>query len=85
MAKCLWFRAISDAEERYFQLLECGCKPEEARMVLPNIYSIRADQTSGQIFLKTDINPDLTICLNSGLTSSIILKATGYSISEGLM
>lgn len=31
-----WKRACEAAEERYFELLELGCSPQEARSVLPN-------------------------------------------------
>lgn len=31
-----WTCAMQTAEEMYFDLIECGCKPEQARGVLPN-------------------------------------------------
>jgi len=31
-----WFEACQNAEASYFKLLEMGCKPQEARSVLPN-------------------------------------------------
>lgn len=31
----LWFDACSQSEKSYFKLIELGCKPEEARSVLP--------------------------------------------------
>ena len=31
-----WKKACSDAEDAYFDLLEWGCSPQEARAVLPN-------------------------------------------------
>ena len=30
-----WYEACSDAEDAYFDLLEMGCRPEQARAVLP--------------------------------------------------
>ena len=36
-AKCdIWLRAMEAAEMYYFQMIEAGAKPEEARSVLPN-------------------------------------------------
>lgn len=32
----IWLRACEDAERRYFDLLDCGWSPQEARSVLPN-------------------------------------------------
>jgi thymidylate synthase (FAD) len=32
----IWYKAMQEAEKTYFQLLEQGSKPEEARAVLPN-------------------------------------------------
>lgn len=32
----LWKRACEACEQAYFELLRCGCAPEEARSVLPN-------------------------------------------------
>src|SRR3989344_5061520 len=49
----------------------------KARMQLLRIYSILADQTSGQIFLKTPISPPATKCLWATSTFSMILKAMG--------
>ena len=31
-----WIQAMADAEKHYFDLLACGCTPQEARAVLPN-------------------------------------------------
>lgn len=31
-----WMAAMTEAEKRYFMLLNCGCTPQEARSVLPN-------------------------------------------------
>ena len=31
-----WYNSCMQAEASYFKMLECGCKPEEARTVLPN-------------------------------------------------
>lgn len=31
-----WYAAMREAETHYFDLLECGCTPQEARAVLPN-------------------------------------------------
>jgi thymidylate synthase (FAD) len=35
-AEVNWLAAISESEHRYINLLNLGCKPEEARSVLPN-------------------------------------------------
>ena len=32
----LWFRSMEDAERSYMDLIDKGCRPEEARTVLPN-------------------------------------------------
>ena len=32
----VWYRACDRAESAYFDMLICGCKPQEARSVLPN-------------------------------------------------
>jgi len=32
----VWYSACINAEKQYFQLLSLGCKPQEARSVLPN-------------------------------------------------
>lgn len=32
----MWAQACANAEEAYFNLLNCGCSPQEARTVLPN-------------------------------------------------
>ena len=32
----LWYNSIKKSEETYIKLIEIGCKPEEARSVLPN-------------------------------------------------
>src|SRR3989344_7974280 len=48
-----------------------------AKMALFKMYSILADQTSGQIFLKTPIKPEATRWRCSMLTLSITLKEMG--------
>lgn len=37
----IWLRAMKEAEKYYFELIEAGAKPEEARSVLPN--SLKTD------------------------------------------
>lgn len=32
----VWLSACQDAEKHYFEMLELGCTPQEARTVLPN-------------------------------------------------
>ena len=32
----IWYKAMENAEKSYFQLIECGASPQEARSVLPN-------------------------------------------------
>lgn len=32
----VWTKAMKDAEASYFELINCGIKPQEARLVLPN-------------------------------------------------
>lgn len=31
-----WYIACSECEDQYFEMLNCGCSPQEARAVLPN-------------------------------------------------
>lgn len=35
-SKYIWIKSIMNAEHNYFELLKEGCKPEQARTVLPN-------------------------------------------------
>src|SRR3989344_75060 len=50
---------------------------KSAKIELFKMYSILADQTSGQTFLKTPINPPATKCLYRKSTFSMTLKAIG--------
>ena len=54
-----------------------------AKIQLFKMYSILADHILAQILVKTPISPELTKCLYSSSTLSKILKAIGYSKSEG--
>src|SRR3989344_3529329 len=54
-----------------------------AKSVLVNIYSIRADQASTQIFLNVLIKPETTRWRLVGSTLSRTLNEIGYSTSNG--
>src|SRR3990172_6997327 len=57
---------------------------ESASMAFLSTYSSLGPQNSDQIFLKTEIKPEATRGLCTGLTLSNTLKAMGYSTSAGL-
>src|SRR3989344_8960740 len=56
----------------------------KAKTQLSRIYSILADQTLAQIFVKIAIRPEATKCLCSGSLTSRTLKPIGYFESIGL-
>lgn len=57
----IWERAMNACEDAYFDLLDCGCTPQEARSVLPNSLKtevvMTADIREWRHFLKLRCSP----------------------------